>query len=228
MSHYIYIFGSICRGEVSTDSDIDLLAIVDGFDSRFDPHVYSVYSERRIAQIWHEGNPFAWHLWNESRLVFSCDGTDILKELGKPSRYENSATDCEKFHRLFKDAFESFTSSSDTSVFDLSTMFLAIRNFATCFMLGVYEQACFSRDSALRMGNESVPLAPDVFDLLLRARLLSTRAIGIRITDEECRDRLLAFQLVDDWMTRLRNDGFARIRVQQSHGSAETPASCRK
>ncbi|MBX3419277.1 MAG: nucleotidyltransferase domain-containing protein [Pirellulaceae bacterium] len=228
MSHHIYVFGSICRGEVSTDSDVDLLAIVDGFDSRFDPFVYSIYSRRRLGEIWRDGNPFAWHLSIESRLVFSCDGKDVIKELGTPSPYQNASTDCEKFHRLFRDAYSSFTTSDDTRVFDLSAMFLAIRNFATCYLLGVQGQACFSRDSALRMGKYSIPLAPDAFDLLLRARLLSTRAIGKEITDEECLNRLTAFGHIDDWMTRLRNDGITRIRVQQSHGSTKAIAQCRE
>jgi hypothetical protein len=213
MSHHIYIFGSICRGEVAIDSDIDLLAIIDSFDPRFDPNVYSVYSHQRLTEIWRDGNPFAWHLWKESRLVFSSDGTDFLKDLGKPSRYNCAAADCEKFHRLFKDALDSLTMSFETMVFDLSVMFLAIRNFATCYLLGVQGQACFSRDSALRMGNDSVPLTFDLFELLLRARLLSTRAIGTQITVAECRDRFSALQHVDDWMTRLRNDGFTRIRI---------------
>ena len=210
---------------MSTGSDIDLLAIVDGFESRFDPCVYSVYSRRRLAQMWYDGNPFAWHLWKESRLVFSSDNTDFLGELGKPAAYQNAATDCEKFHRLFREAYDSFATSGDTRVFDLSAMFLAIRNFATCYLLGVHGLACFSRYSALKMGADSVPLTPDAFDLLLRARLLSIRSIGSQITDEECHNRHMAFGLVDDWMTRLRNEGFTRIRVQQPHRSAEAITS---
>jgi hypothetical protein len=31
-------FGSICGGEVSSDSDVNLLAIVESQDSRFDPN----------------------------------------------------------------------------------------------------------------------------------------------------------------------------------------------
>jgi hypothetical protein len=208
MSHHIYIFGSICRGDIFTDSDIDLLAVVDGVDSRFDPNVFSIYSQSRLAQIWSDGNPFAWHLWKESRLVFSCDGSDVLKELGKPSRYRTAAADCEKFHRLFQDAFGSFNASRHTTVFDLSAMFLAIRNFATCYLLGVLGRACFSRDSALRMGENSVPLDPVAFDLLLRARILSTRAVGIHIAEEECQNRLKGLALVDEWMGRLKEDAF--------------------
>jgi predicted nucleotidyltransferase len=73
---HIYAFGSLCRGEVSRNSDVDLLALVDGFDERFNPEIYSIYSYRRIEELWREGNPFAWHLSLESRLV-ACRGDNI-------------------------------------------------------------------------------------------------------------------------------------------------------
>lgn len=41
---HIYAFGSICRGEVDSFSDIDMLAIVSGRDERFNPRDYSIYS----------------------------------------------------------------------------------------------------------------------------------------------------------------------------------------
>jgi len=76
---HIYAFGSVCRGEVSRDSDIDLLCIDEGTQAdRFDPELYSVYSYERIRELWSEGNPFAWHLWLESRLLFSSDAEDHL------------------------------------------------------------------------------------------------------------------------------------------------------
>ena len=66
---HVYAFGSICRGDVSLTSDIDLLAVVDGYDPRFDPNVFSIYSYNRIEELWAEGNPFAWHLAKESKVV---------------------------------------------------------------------------------------------------------------------------------------------------------------
>ena len=56
---HIYAFGSVCRGDVLPSSDIDLLAITEGHDSRFDPNNYSIYSYNRIKELWQEGNPFA-------------------------------------------------------------------------------------------------------------------------------------------------------------------------
>ena len=76
---HVYAFGSLCRGEIRPDSDIDLLAIVDGYDSRFDQNVFSIYSYTRLAELWNEGNPFGWHLFLESRLIFSADGSDFLQ-----------------------------------------------------------------------------------------------------------------------------------------------------
>lgn len=76
---HIYAFGSISRGDIQADSDVDLLAIVDGFDSRFSSDTYSIYSYSRLRDLWLEGNPFAWHLSLESKLVFSSN--NVIKSL---------------------------------------------------------------------------------------------------------------------------------------------------
>jgi nucleotidyltransferase-like protein/YCII-related domain-containing protein len=79
---HIYAFGSICRGEILLGSDIDLLALVDGYETRLDPDIFSLYSYGRVAELWSEGNPFAWHLFLESKLIFTADGSDFLNSLG--------------------------------------------------------------------------------------------------------------------------------------------------
>src|SRR3982751_3236513 len=101
---HIYGFGSVCRGDVSSGSDIDLLALVEGHDSRFDPNLYSIYSYKRIGEIWREGNPFAWHLWLESRMLYSSNGVDHLKSLLEPAPYLHCVRDCQKFYTLFREA----------------------------------------------------------------------------------------------------------------------------
>jgi predicted nucleotidyltransferase len=130
---HIYAFGSVCRGDVSPASDIDLLAVVQGHDQRFSPDDYSIYSYERIREIWEEGNPFAWHLAFEAKLLYSSDESDFLKSLGKPMAYRNCLQDCEKFFALFRESRYSFESHADSKIFDLWIVFLPIRNFATCF-----------------------------------------------------------------------------------------------
>lgn len=200
---HIYAFGSICRGDVSSSSDVDLLAVVEGHDARFSPDDYSIYSYRRIGEIWEEGNPFAWHLSNESKLVFSSDQSDFLATLGKPASYKNCRRDCEKFYALFREAQASLESNTESIVFDLSMVFLAIRNFSTCYSLGVLSKPDFSRSSALRIGEDSLSIEPGAYAVLERARILSTRGIGKQIAENEAREAFAQFPCIDEWMSEL-------------------------
>ena len=96
---HIYAFGSVCRGEIDYGSDVDLLAIVDDHDGMFDPNIFSIYSYKRIKELWKEGNPFAWHLAKEARLLYSIDYDNFIESLGNPNRYDRTKADCEKFRR---------------------------------------------------------------------------------------------------------------------------------
>ena len=129
---HIYAFGSICRGDVTIDSDIDLLAIVVGLDERFDPSKFSIYSYNRITKLWNIGNAFAWHLHYESRLIFAENGLDDLAERGPPGPYCRGALDCDRFKNIFENAYESLRTGNVSTVFELSTIFFSIRNLATC------------------------------------------------------------------------------------------------
>ncbi|MBW4559553.1 MAG: nucleotidyltransferase domain-containing protein [Mojavia pulchra JT2-VF2] len=200
---HIYAFGSICRGDISLGSDIDLLAIVESYESRIDPDKFSIYSYKRIQEIWQEGNPFAWHLSLESRLLFSSDKLDYLKVLESPEKYKNCVQDCEKFFLLFREAHASIITGSNSRVFDLSTVFLSIRNIATCFSLGVMEQPDFSRNSALCLGVNSIPIALDSYYVLERARILCTRGYGKTITDDEIVTTIRRLNEVHEWMHKL-------------------------
>ncbi|MEH2399664.1 nucleotidyltransferase domain-containing protein [Nostoc sp.] len=200
---HIYAFGSICRGDISLGSDVDLLAIVEGYDSRIDPDTFSIYSYKRIQELWNEGNPFAWHLSLESRLLFSSDKLDYLKALGSPEPYKNCVQDCEKFFALFREAYDSLIANSTSKVFDLSTVFLSIRNIATCFSLGTKERSDFSRNSALCLGCNSIPIALDSYQILERSRLLCTRGHGKNITDDEIDTAIRRLHEVHEWMNNL-------------------------
>lgn len=105
---YIYAFGSICRGEVDFYSDIDLIAISENQSriSGLDPNKFSIYSEKRLKEYWKSGNPFAWHLYQESRLIYSLHGHDLIREWGKPSRYTKGLDDLRKFHNIFLDSIK--------------------------------------------------------------------------------------------------------------------------
>jgi hypothetical protein len=200
---HIYAFGSVCRGDISPNSDIDLLAIVQGHDSRFDPNDYSIYSYERIKDLWAEGNSFAWHLSKESRLIYASDQSDFLENLHDPQPYRKCRQDCEKFLALFLEAKESFNSQFKVSVFDLSIVFLAVRNFATCYSLGTLRKLNFSRNSALQLGDRNLPIPITGYNVLERTRILSTRGLGKSITDEEAQIACEQLSQIEHWMRAL-------------------------
>src|SRR3990167_6372843 len=176
MRTHLYAFGSICRGEIDPASDVDLLACTSTPTSEIDPKKFSKYTYERIEQLWREGNPFAWHLHLESRLIFSSDGTDFLVGLGVPSAYECMTADCLKFRKLFLESSNALLQSRNSVVFHLSCMFLATRNFATCYSFTT-GRPIFSRKSPLPLA-QRLPISDEVFDVFARARILSTRGYG--------------------------------------------------
>ncbi len=200
---HLYIFGSLCRGEVNRGSDIDVLAITERFDVRLDPEMFSIYSYKRIGELWSEGNPFAWHLAKEARLIFAENERDHLKELEAPAPYRRCREDCLKFLHVYERAYDALSQSQCSLAFELSSVFLAVRNFATCFCLGVKGQTNFSRHSARQMGADSVPLSDAAYSLIERARILSTRGTGPMVTPSELSACLGEIKQLRSWMERL-------------------------
>ena len=202
---HIYAFGSVCRGEVDESSDIDMLALVNGYDSRFNPSDYSIYSYERIQELWNQGNPFAWHLFLESKLVYSQDNIDFLHSIGEPSTYVSGIEDCEKFHEIFSSAKESIGCSDLTEIFDLSSVFLAIRNFATCYSLHSDLSSEFSRNSACKLGKQSIPVNASVYSLFERSRVLCTRGVGEMLNGVEIDTAKNALDEIESWMMEILN-----------------------
>lgn len=205
MSTHIYAFGSVCRGEVDPSSDIDLLACLSKPREEYDPEKFSIYSHDRIQELWLEGNPFSWHLHLESKLIFSSDGSNFLHDLGKPSRYSKRLEDCNKFNLLFLESYRSLMQSSISAVFHLSCMFLATRNFATCYSLGE-GKPIFSRLSPLQL-EQKLSVSVEDFDVYARARILSTRGYGSVISGSEVERAKDIAPVIVNWMNELIPEG---------------------
>lgn len=209
-SHY-YAFGSICRGETDPGSDVDLLACISTADPTLDPKKFSIYKYERLRELWHAGNPFAWHLHYESRLIFSSDGSDFLSDLGAPATYTKLVSDCMKFRRLFLESYQSLLQSSNSAVFHLSCLFLSTRNFATCYSFG-RGRPVFSRRSPLQI-DRKLPINEEAFDILVRARILSTRGYGAPISKAEVETAKASAPVILDWMENLIPTGVEYERI---------------
>ncbi|WP_422138327.1 nucleotidyltransferase domain-containing protein [Endozoicomonas sp. ALC020] len=205
MREHIYAFGSICRGEFDSASDVDLLACLSKPKAEIDPKKFSIYTHERIEELWADGNPFAWHLHLESKLLYSSDGEDFILNLGEPSEYVNAPVDCLKFKKLFLESYDSLVSSSDSAVFHLSCMFLATRNFATCYSLSK-NSPVFSRNSPLLI-SEPLSIEESTFELFSRARILSTRGYGEILSNDEINLAKSSSQVIINWMDRLFSEG---------------------
>lgn len=209
-SHY-YAFGSICRGETDHGSDVDLLACISTADPTLDPKKFSIYKYERLRELWRDGNPFAWHLHYESRLIFSSDGSDFLSGLGAPATYTKKVSDCMKFRRLFLESYQSLLQSSNSAVFHLSCLFLATRNFATCYSFG-RGRPVFSRRSPLQI-DRKLPINDEAFEILARARILSTRGYGSLISKAEVETAKASAPVILDWMENLIPTGVEHERI---------------
>ncbi len=201
---YIYAFGSVCRGEIDKDSDIDLLAIIKEQNSNsFDTQKFSIYTEERLIELWNEGNPFAWHLFLESKLIYSETGVDFIQKLGKPCSYKNLVNDLEKFYSLYNSAVLSLKESNSSYIFDLSMIFLAMRNFASCYSLGVLNESLFSRNSAIILKSDRLNITAESFLILKRARIISTRGVGELINESELKKVLSEIKKITKWFDSL-------------------------
>lgn len=201
---YIYAFGSICRGEIDLFSDIDMLAILKETDNltTLDPNKFSIYTEKKIRDYWISGNPFSWHLFLESSLVYSDNRKDFLKSLGKPKPYTDGIKDMLKFQSIFLDSLNGLESNEFTYLFELSTIFLCMRNFATCYSLHK-NQPNFSRNSALSLGCKSLKINPDVYNILEESRLLATRGYGKIYPKSDINKIVLELDKANLWMNDL-------------------------
>lgn len=205
---YVYAFGSVCRGEIDEYSDIDLLAIIEKDEtnkSSFDSQKFSIYKEERLIELWNEGNPFAWHLFLESKLIYSDNKNDIFKIWGEPKKYTNISNDLEKFYSLYKDSILSLKESNSSYIFDLSMVFLAIRNFASCYSLGFLNEYLFSRKSALNLKLNKLNISKESFSILERARVLSTRGAGNMINENEVNIVMNEIEKITEWFDLITN-----------------------
>jgi len=205
----IYVFGSVVRGEVDKYSDVDLLLITDD-KVNVDSNKYSIYTPKRIKEMFDEGNPFAWHLHYESKLIYS-DGTDFLEELKSPNSYENGLTDLVKFHELYRDSLSSIMADRLSLVFDLAMIFLALRNFATCYSLVCQDKPTFSRNSFEKLNDFPLLLNDKIKNLLMMSRISSTRGINYNIHEMELSLMLKQVDYIDEWFNKIIKSYESRI-----------------
>ena len=118
MTHEIYIFGSMTRGEVSASSDADVLVIQDNCNQNSFPPSWSVYSRNTIETYFSAGRLFAWHLHLEAVRVYPRSGLGFLAQLGEPAPYASMAEDLADLRLLLHDAVLELRGDSPSPIYE--------------------------------------------------------------------------------------------------------------
>lgn len=188
----VRLYGSCARGDAASDSDVDVLAIHDGSGSSVERELagllhetfgtsvqLSVYSDRRIREMYMTGHLFAWHLHRESKPIAGLAGkARWLEGLGQPSRYERGLEDAAELREILRESAAEVTSSGGSLVYEAGVTFVSCRNLALVFGAS-QKQFSFRRDSPYLVadwGGPAFRLERCEYELLMAARHCGDRS----------------------------------------------------
>lgn len=174
MTHEIYIFGSMTRGEVSPSSDVDVLVIQENPDQNLFPPSWSVYSKKTIEMYFSTGRLFAWHLHIDAVRVYPRSGSGFLAELGEPAPYSSVAEDLSDLRLLLQNSVLELQNGSPSSIYELGLAYTAIRDIAMAASWEMLSKPSFSRYAPYELPMRC-PLPLAVYETAMRARHASTR-----------------------------------------------------
>jgi len=181
MSYELYIFGSAVRGEVTKNSDIDVLVITDRVEKKvMFPDSWSVYSKKSIERYFSEGKLFAWHLYLDAKCIHCSESTTFLKQLGEPSPYKDLSDDFCSLSNLLDSSLKEIK-STQSEVFEIGLIYTALRDIAMVASTSLNDRPCFSRYSPYKL-SVKIPIPQDLYELMIEARLTSTR--GVQFTGD--------------------------------------------
>lgn len=203
MSHDIYLFGSLTRGEVSSDSDIDILVVPDPNHEPYQyPGDWSVYSRSTIASYYAEGRLFAWHLYLEAKCVHSASNIPWLASLGQPTAYRTAASDIDSLATLLQYSIREIRNGTASLVFELGLVYTAVRDIAMCASWSQLNRPCFSRRAPYLLPVRC-PLEENVYNVAMTARHCSTRGGRVPQDCAQAAEIIKGTQL-DAWVARIR------------------------
>lgn len=147
----IYLYGSMARGDISEDSDCDLLvAISDCSEETFNsikdsiktwhPELnceIAIYQMSALKSMQAKGSLFLWHIKTEGRVVFSR-GNQFSKLLSELAEYSSASEAIAEYRDIFHDIMEDSSDEIEVIQYNLSVMATLIRNICIiyCYLIG--------------------------------------------------------------------------------------------
>lgn len=215
MNHEIYVFGSICRGEVSPTSDVDILVLpFTNVRSNF-PNGWSIYTPEIIREYYSQGRLFAWHLHLEAKCIFSLNEIPFLTTLGSPKAYSTMNQDIDELEILLQEAINELKNGTKSFVYELGIAYTAIRDIAMSASWALLKAPSFSSDAPYQLPSPC-PLDYSTYNLAKLARHSSTRGIDIEADLSSVINKIISAPW-GPWIDSLRGNNGKYIS-QQSFG----------
>jgi len=208
---WLYVFGSTVRGEVDQQSDVDVLAVIESKSEKIKlPKTFLVYSKTELAGCFARGDLFSHHLALESRLMHSCDGVDVIQDLGAPAAYRSGADDFQSFCEIAESALRQLRSKSNCLVFEYGVLYMALRDAAMILSYHEGGRANFSKYAPFLV-TQKLKLAASKYELLKRCRATSTRGLPsgriARLSDDD-------LDIVEDWLKSAGRVLHERLQIE--------------
>lgn len=202
MTHEIYVFGSVCRGDSTPTSDVDVLVVpFDVASSQF-PQNWSVYSPELLSEYFKVGRLFAWHLYLEAKCVFSPRSEYFLTSLGSPAPYSTASDDIDDLEVLLNEALNELAAGTENVIYELGITYTAIRDLAMSASWSLLGSPCFGADAPYRLP-VAPPLPRETYHQAMMARHASTR--GVRLDfDPANTAAVVANASLKSWVASLR------------------------
>lgn len=204
MNHEVYIFGSVVRGDISPTSDVDVLVVPMGGQSRESyPSAWSVYSPELITSYYQLGRLFAWHLHLEARCLFSPTTDNLLARLGEPTPYTTAGTDVDDLEEILIEALTEIRLGTNSPLFELGVVYTAIRDIAMSASWKLLGVPNFSRDAPYSLP-VACPLPRHAYRSAMLARHSSTRGVAALVDVEAVASAVLTAP-VTSWVHQIRS-----------------------
>ncbi len=214
------LFGSMARADADANSDLDVLAVLNsslgGFDlgslrreveKLFNSSVsFSLYSRKRLTELFREGHLFAWHLYLES-LPITVEGFgDWIEGLGKPADYSAARKDIESLREILKSVGSSVEACPRNSTYEAGVMYVCLRNIALCASWYSPSGLDFSRQSPYVLQETTglhFPISNNDYALLTACRMSGQR--GTVCQGIELEKLLSLWRKALDWSNEVVN-----------------------
>lgn len=209
------LFGSLARGDNDKYSDMDVLIVIDIESSQHEKIKklarkmgvshdadISIYTRRRIFDMFNTGHLFAWHIYLESVPYFKGHEDPWFNCLERPRAYLEAKADTDQFLNILEDSLHALISGSN-HIFEAGIAHMALRNIGMIQSYVHSKIPNFSRYSIMHLPSTiAPPISNESYELLLNCRRASKRGSSTLLPNK---DTILDILLpLRDWIKKMR------------------------